>query len=110
MPRFRLPRRRWKHWGSTGGLWTTTISYDAGDINTANLKQYDAIFLDSTTACFLDDKDAVGNGSPAISIHDVRQERQRCRRNPCGDGLIPYKLLAAQVAASRRRRHRILQP
>ncbi len=44
--------------GQQGGLWTTTISYDAGDINTANLKQYDAIFLDSTTACFLDDKDA----------------------------------------------------
>lgn len=43
--------------GKQGGLWTTTISYNAGDINTNNLKQYDAIFLDSTTGCFLDDKD-----------------------------------------------------
>ena len=43
--------------GNQGGLWTTTISYDAADINTSNLKQYDAIFLDSTTACFLDDPD-----------------------------------------------------
>ena len=43
--------------GNQGGLWTTTISYDAGDINSANLKKYDAIFLDSTTACFLDDPD-----------------------------------------------------
>jgi type 1 glutamine amidotransferase len=43
--------------GNQGGLWTTTVSYDAADINTANLKQYDAIFLDSTTACFLDDPD-----------------------------------------------------
>ncbi len=43
--------------GNQGGLWTTTVSYNAGDINTSNLKQYDAIFLDSTTACFLDDKD-----------------------------------------------------
>jgi type 1 glutamine amidotransferase len=43
--------------GNQGGLWSTTISYDAADINTANLKQYDAIFLDSTTSCFLDDKD-----------------------------------------------------
>jgi type 1 glutamine amidotransferase len=44
--------------GNRGGLWTTTVSYDAADINTDNLKKYDAIFLDSTTACFLDDPDA----------------------------------------------------
>jgi type 1 glutamine amidotransferase len=43
--------------GNQGGLWTTTVSYDAADINTDNLKQYDAIFLDSTTSCFLDDPD-----------------------------------------------------
>ena len=41
--------------GNQGGLWTTTVSYDAADINASNLKKYDAIFLDSTTACFLDD-------------------------------------------------------
>jgi type 1 glutamine amidotransferase len=44
--------------GNKGNLWTTTISYDPADINTANLKQYDLIFLDSTTGCFLDDPDA----------------------------------------------------
>ena len=43
--------------GNQGGLWSTTVSYDAADINAANLKQYDAIFLDSTTGCFLDDAD-----------------------------------------------------
>ncbi len=43
--------------GNQGRLWTTTVSYDAADINTTNLKKYDAIFLDSTTACFLDDPD-----------------------------------------------------
>jgi type 1 glutamine amidotransferase len=43
--------------GNQGGLWSTTISYDAADINAGNLKKYDAIFLDSTTACFLDDPD-----------------------------------------------------
>ncbi len=43
--------------GNQGGLWTTTVSYDAADINANNLKKYDAIFLDSTTACFLDDQD-----------------------------------------------------
>jgi type 1 glutamine amidotransferase len=43
--------------GNRGDLWTTTVTYNAADINTGNLKQYDAIFLDSTTGCFLDDKD-----------------------------------------------------
>jgi type 1 glutamine amidotransferase len=43
--------------GNQGGLWSTTVSYDAADINIGNLKKYDAIFLDSTTACFLDDPD-----------------------------------------------------
>ena len=43
--------------GHQGGLWTTTVTYNAADINTNNLKQYDAIFLDSTTSCFLDDPD-----------------------------------------------------
>ena len=44
--------------GNKGDLWSTTVSYDPADINAANLKQYDLIFLDSTTACFLDDADA----------------------------------------------------
>jgi type 1 glutamine amidotransferase len=44
--------------GNKGNLWSTTISYSLNDITAANLKQYDAIFLDSTTACFLDDADA----------------------------------------------------
>ncbi|HVW10954.1 MAG TPA: ThuA domain-containing protein [Bryobacteraceae bacterium] len=44
--------------GNKGDLWSTTISYSLNDITAANLKQYDAIFLDSTTACFLDDADA----------------------------------------------------
>lgn len=43
--------------GNKGDLWQTTVTYNAADINTANLKQYDAIFLDSTTGCFLDDPD-----------------------------------------------------
>lgn len=41
--------------GAKTGAWTATITYDAADINTENLKQYDAIFLNSTTGCFLDD-------------------------------------------------------
>jgi len=41
--------------GTKTGAWSTTITYDAADINADNLKQYDAVFLDSTTGCFLDD-------------------------------------------------------
>ena len=41
--------------GAKTGAWTTVITYDPADITTANLKQFDAIFLDSTTGQFLDD-------------------------------------------------------
>jgi type 1 glutamine amidotransferase len=41
--------------GKKTGAWSTTITYDAADITDANLKQYDAIFLSSTTGEFLDD-------------------------------------------------------
>jgi type 1 glutamine amidotransferase len=41
--------------GKKLGTWTTTISYNPADVNTENLKQYDVLFLDSTTGCFLDD-------------------------------------------------------
>jgi type 1 glutamine amidotransferase len=59
--------------GSQGNLWTTTVSYDPNDITTANLKQYDLIFLDSTTACFLDDEDqAVTAGRRAAFLDFVR--------------------------------------
>lgn len=59
--------------GAQGSLWTTTVTYDAADINTNNLKQYDAIFLDSTTACFLDDPDpAVTKARRAAFLSFVR--------------------------------------
>jgi type 1 glutamine amidotransferase len=41
--------------GKKTGAWSTSITYDPADINEANLKQYDAIFLASTTGAFLDD-------------------------------------------------------
>lgn len=46
--------------GNKGDLWSTTVSYDLADITAANLKQYDAIFLDSTTGEFLDDPNDKG--------------------------------------------------
>src|SRR5258708_3272163 len=41
--------------GDKTGAWMTTITYDSGAITAENLKQYDALFLDSTTGEFLDD-------------------------------------------------------
>lgn len=41
--------------GDKTGAWITTITYDPATVTDANLKQYDAIFLDSTTGEFLDD-------------------------------------------------------
>ena len=35
--------------GDKTGAWMTTITYDSAAITAENLKQYDAIFLDSTT-------------------------------------------------------------
>jgi type 1 glutamine amidotransferase len=41
--------------GDKTGAWMTTITYDSSAITAENLKQYDAVFLDSTTGEFLDD-------------------------------------------------------
>ncbi|MGO9258901.1 MAG: ThuA domain-containing protein [Bryobacteraceae bacterium] len=41
--------------GDKTGAWMTTITYDTAMVTPENLKQYDAIFLDSTTGEFLDD-------------------------------------------------------
>jgi len=41
--------------GRKTGAWSTTISYDPAVITADNLKQYDLIFLASTTGAFLDD-------------------------------------------------------
>ena len=57
--------------GKKTGAWSTTITYDAADINDANLKQYDAIFLASTTGFFLDDpKDAAATAARRKALLD----------------------------------------
>jgi type 1 glutamine amidotransferase len=50
-----LAARTVEEMGRKTGAWATTITYDPADINEQNLKQYDAIFLASTTGEFLDD-------------------------------------------------------
>jgi len=50
-----LAARTIEEMGKNTGAWSTTITYDPSAINEANLKQFDAIFLASTTGAFLDD-------------------------------------------------------
>lgn len=50
-----LAARTVEELGKKTGAWSTVISYDAADINAANLRQFDAVFLASTTGHFLDD-------------------------------------------------------
>ena len=57
-----LAARTIEEMGKKTGAWTTAITYDPADINDASLKQYDAIFLASTTGAFLDEP-----GDPAAT-------------------------------------------
>jgi type 1 glutamine amidotransferase len=50
-----LAARMVEEMGNKTGAWTTTVTYDRADVTAENLKQYDAIFLDSTTGTFLDE-------------------------------------------------------
>lgn len=50
-----LAARTVEELGKKTGAWSTVITYDAADVNAANLSQFDAIFLASTTGHFLDD-------------------------------------------------------
>jgi len=86
--------------GKKTGAWSATITYDAADINAANLKQYDAIFLASTTGEFLDDpKDAaataarrkalldfVRGGKGLAGIHAASDSYHRSSAQPPGGG------------------------
>ena len=55
-----LAARTIEELGKKTGAWSTTITYDPVDINEQNLKQYDAIFLPSTTGHFLDNPTDAG--------------------------------------------------
>jgi type 1 glutamine amidotransferase len=87
--------------GDRGGLWSTTVTYNPADINTENLKQYDAIFLDSTTACFLDDKDpAVTAARRAAFLHFVRSGKGIIGIHAATDA-YHTDCLASEAAATR---------
>lgn len=99
--------------GTKTGAWSTTISYDAADITSENLKQYDAVFLASTTGAFLDDPvnaslttarrqallDFVRGGKGLAGIHAATDSyHQDTAPPPVGGG--PASMLASFSAGS----------
>jgi type 1 glutamine amidotransferase len=86
--------------GKKTGAWSTTITFDPADINEANLKQYDAIFLASTTGAFLDDPndpaasaarrkallDFVRGGKGLAGIHAATDSYHQNRPSPDAAG------------------------
>ena len=87
--------------GNQGGLWSTTITYDAADINAANLKQYDAIFLDSTTACFLDDADPSVTASRRAAFLDFARSGKGIAGIHAASDAYHTDCLAALASAGR---------
>jgi type 1 glutamine amidotransferase len=96
-----LAARTIEEMGKKTGAWSTTITYDSADINEANLKQYDAIFLNSTTGAFLDDPndaaataarrkallDFVRSGKGLAGIHAATDSYHQSR--PAADAAAP---------------------
>ena len=83
------------------GAWTTDVSYDSSVITAKNLKQYDLVFLDSTTGFFLDDADAtvtaarkkalldfVRSGKGLAGIHAAADSYHQASNGPEIGGMI----------------------
>jgi type 1 glutamine amidotransferase len=94
--------------GTKTGAWTTDVSYESSVITAANLKQYDLVFLDSTTGSFLDDADAavtaarkkalldfVRSGKGLAGIHAASDSYHRASDGPEIGGMIAAGILGA---------------
>ena len=86
--------------GNKKDLWSTTVTYDAADINAANLKQYDAIFLDSTTACFLDDPDPAKTAARRAAFMDFVRSGKGVAGIHAATDSYHTNCLAAEAAAA----------
>ena len=77
--------------GDRTGAWMTTITYDAAAITPENLKQYDAVFLSSTTGEFLDDpNDKAVTELRKQRSSGLREKRKRAGRHPRCHRQLPY--------------------
>lgn len=73
--------------GNKTGAWQTTVTYDLKDFTAANLANYDALQLDSTTGTFLDDPaDAAGTAARKQALLDyVRSGHGLIMTHAAGD-------------------------
>jgi type 1 glutamine amidotransferase len=94
--------------GMKTGAWTTDVSYDSSVITAENLKQYDLVFLDSTTGFFLDDADAtvtsarkkalldfVRSGKGLAGIHAASDSYHQASDGPQIGGMMAAGILGA---------------
>jgi type 1 glutamine amidotransferase len=94
--------------GTKTGAWTTDVSYDSSVITAENLKQYDLVFLDSTTGFFLDDADAtvtsarkkalldfVRSGKGLAGIHAASDSYHQASDGPQIGGMMAAGILGA---------------
>jgi type 1 glutamine amidotransferase len=94
--------------GAKTGAWTTNVNYDSSVIAAGNLKQYDLVFLDSTTGFFLDDADAkvtaarkkalldfVRSGKGLAGIHAAADSYHQASDGPEIGAMIASGILAA---------------
>ncbi len=94
--------------GTKTGAWTTDVSYESSVITAQNLKQYDLVFLDSTTGFFLDDADAavtaarkkalldfVRSGKGLAGIHAAADSYHQASDGPEIIGMITPAIFAA---------------
>ena len=84
--------------GNRTKAWSTTITFDPADINEQNLKQYDALVLNSTTGAFLDDPNdqAATDARRKALLGFVRG----------GKGLVVSTARATRITRTARRRRR----
>ena len=91
--------------GKKTGAWTSDTSWDPAVFTAENLKQYDAIFLSSTTGCFLDKAgDKAAHRRAPRRLHRVRAQRQGRGRHPCDRRLLSLALPERRGRGRRPRR------
>lgn len=83
-----LAAKMMEEMGTKTGAWTATVSYDRADVTADNLKQYDAIFLDSTTGTFLDEPNAESDPAAKATTDARRKALLDFIRNGKGIGGI----------------------
>jgi type 1 glutamine amidotransferase len=86
--------------GKKTGAWSATVTFDPADINEANLKQYDLIFLNNTTGQFLDDpNDAAATAARRKALLDfIRSGKGIAGIHAAGDSYHEAKGAAAAPA------------